>query len=89
MQRMSADNGEDTAAAIRCEPSDGLIRNLLRALIAGQHRQSIVPRRYKYRRFGHESPFSPSRREFSELNKKLRALLEWAVVILPIRAPDR
>jgi hypothetical protein len=32
---MSAHNGERTAASIRREPSDGLVRNLLRALIAG------------------------------------------------------
>ncbi len=34
-QRMSADNGERTAASIPCEPSGGLVRNLLRAPIAG------------------------------------------------------
>src|SRR5207245_141984 len=39
-QRMSADNGERTAASIRCEPSDGLVRNLLRAPIAGEDRKS-------------------------------------------------
>jgi hypothetical protein len=32
---MSSDNGERTAAPIRREPSDALVRNLLRALIAG------------------------------------------------------
>jgi hypothetical protein len=48
---MSADNGERTAASIRCEPSDGLVRNLLRAPIAGDSEQPIGPRRHKYRRF--------------------------------------
>ena len=52
-QRMSADNGERTAASIRCEPSDGLVRNLLRAPIAGDCEQSIAPRCHKYRRFRH------------------------------------
>jgi hypothetical protein len=55
-QRMSADNGERTAASIRCEPSDGLVRNLLRAPIAGDCEQPIAPRCHKYRRFRHGLP---------------------------------
>src|SRR5271156_2911612 len=50
-QRMSPDNGERTSASIRCEPSDGLVGNFLRALIAGDCEQPIVPRGHKYRRF--------------------------------------
>src|ERR1700694_2534834 len=61
-QQMSADNGERTAASIRCEPSDGLVRNLLRAPIAGDSEQPITPRCHKYRRFRHGLPsLSPLR----------------------------
>jgi hypothetical protein len=50
---MSTDNGERTAASIGCEPSDGLVRNLLGAFIAGDGEQPIVPRRYEDGRFRH------------------------------------
>jgi len=50
-QRMLTDNGERAAASIGCEPSDGMVRNLLRVLIAGDCEQSIVPRCHKYCRF--------------------------------------
>ena len=56
VQRMSAHNGERTAAPIRCEPSDGLIRKLLYAFIAGDCEEPVAPGRHKYRRFRHESP---------------------------------
>ena len=55
-QRKPVDNGERTAASIRCEPSDGLVRNLLRAPIAGDCEQPIAPRCHKYRRFCHGLP---------------------------------
>ena len=55
-QRMSADYGERTTTSIRCEPSDVLIRNLLRASIAGDCEQPIGPRCHKYRRFRHGLP---------------------------------
>jgi hypothetical protein len=72
---MSADNGERTAASIRYEPSDGLVRNLLRASIAGDCEQPIAPRRHKSRRFRHGLPSSPSCRGLSELlNKAMRSL---------------
>ena len=65
-QRMSADNGERTAASIRCEPSDGLVRNLLRAPIAGDCEQPIAPRCHKYRRFRHGLP------SLSQLSRAIR-----------------
>jgi hypothetical protein len=57
---MSTDNGERTAAPIWRKPSDALVRNLLRAPIAGDCEQPIAPGRHKYRRFRHGSPSSPA-----------------------------
>jgi hypothetical protein len=42
--RIAADNGERTAASIRCEPSDGQVRDLLPAPIAGDCEQPVAPR---------------------------------------------
>lgn len=53
---MSADNGERAAASIPCESSDGLVRKLLCAPIAGDCEQPIAPRCHKYRRFRHGLP---------------------------------
>jgi hypothetical protein len=77
---MLADNGERTAASIRCEPSDRLVRNLLRAPIAGDCEQPIAPRCHKYRRFRHGLP-SLSRRlavsiSFSRKERVVYNLLE-------------
>src|SRR5208337_4564839 len=66
---MSADNCEPTAASIRCEPSDGQVRNLLRAPVAGDCEQPIVPRCHKYRRFRHGLP-SLSQLSLSQLSLK-------------------
>jgi hypothetical protein len=65
---MSADNGERTAASIRCEPSDGLVRNLLRALVAGDYEQPIAPRCHKDRRFRHRLP------SLSRLSRAIRVV---------------
>jgi hypothetical protein len=74
-QRMLADNGERTAASVRCEPSDTLVRYLLRAPIARDREQPIAPSCHKYRRFRHGSPSSPTYRRLSELlNKAMRSL---------------
>jgi len=43
---MPVNNGERAAASIRCEPSDGLVRNLLRAPIVDDCEQPIAPLRF-------------------------------------------
>jgi hypothetical protein len=72
---MSADNGERTAASIRCEPSDGLVRNLLRAPIAGDCKQPIAPRCHKYRRFRHGLP------SLSQLSRAIRVVEQGQCVL--------
>ena len=81
-QRMSADNGERTAASIRCEPSDGLVRNLLRAPIAGDREQPIAPRCHKYRRFRHGLP------SLCQLSRAIRVVEHGHAFSLK-RSPDR
>ena len=60
--------GEGTAAPIWREPSDALVRNLLRAPIAGDCEQPIAPGRHKYRRLRHGSPSSPNQRFFRKVS---------------------
>src|SRR5450432_1813022 len=67
-KRMSADNAERTAASIRCEPSDGLVRNLVRGPIGGDCKQPIAPRCHKYRRFRHGLP------SLSQLSRAIRVV---------------
>jgi len=43
---MPVNNGERAAASIRCEPSDGLVRNLLRAPIVDDCEQPIASLRF-------------------------------------------
>jgi hypothetical protein len=50
---MFAHDGERAATRIRYEPSDTLVCNFLRALIAGDCEQTIGPRRHKHRSFAH------------------------------------
>jgi len=57
-QRMLPNNGKRTAASVRCESSDGLVRKLMRAPIAGDCEQPIGPGCHKYRRFRHGSDFA-------------------------------
>jgi hypothetical protein len=74
-QRMSPDNSERTAASIRCEPSHGLVRNLLRAAIASDGEQPIAPHCFQYRQFRHGVLSSTSCRGLSELLNALRGPL--------------
>jgi hypothetical protein len=55
-QRVLADNGEGAAPSIWCEPSDGLVRYLLRGSVASNCEQPIAPGCDKYRGFCHGIP---------------------------------
>jgi hypothetical protein len=74
-QRMPVGNGERTAASIRGEPSDGLVRNLLRAPIAGGLRTAHRPTSPQVSSISSRITSSPNCRRLSELlNKVMRSL---------------